>query len=59
MTMHAMDRRKTRKIIEVLKRLRDRYAKEGDTVMSSGFARAMAILFDVLDKDAKNNHERG
>ena len=51
--MSPKDRRTIRKMISFLKDFRDNYAKENDTGTSSKFARAMAILTDILDEDIK------
>lgn len=50
------DNRLIRKILNVLRRLRDKYARDGNTAMSSRFARAMAILLEALDEDRKGRY---
>lgn len=46
--MTLLERRKIRKIVEMLKVFRDEYAKENNTMISSKFSRAMAILLEIL-----------
>lgn len=49
--MNANDHRKLRKINVALGIFRDKYAKEGNTVISSKFARAMALITEVLKEE--------
>lgn len=53
MNLNANERRKLRKINNVLQLFRDRYSAANETGMSSKFSRAMAIIIDILDEDAK------
>lgn len=53
--MTLKDRRKIRKIIASLKVYCDEYAKANDTAMASKFSRAIAMLIDILDEDAKES----
>lgn len=55
--MTPNDRRKIRKIFTVLGVYRDKFAKENETSIASKFARAMALLMDILDEDAKAGDE--
>jgi len=52
------DHRKIRKIIASLQVYRDIFAKENNTVISSKFSRAMALLMEVLQEEPVSE-ERG
>lgn len=49
--MTASEHRKIRKIIAALKVFRDAFAKEENTGIASKFARAMAILTEILEEE--------
>lgn len=49
--MTPNDHRKLRKINVALGIFRDKYVKEGNTVIASKFARAMALIVEILQEE--------
>ena len=54
--MNLQDKRRIKKIIEVLRVYRNDYAKKNDTAIASKFSRVMAILVEIL-RDEKDKRE--
>ena len=56
--MTGSDNRKLRKINAVLGQYRDKYAKEDNTVISAKFARAMAIIQEIMQEEPIDDARR-
>ena len=49
--MNSADMKRLRKSILLIKNFRDEYAKAGNTVISTKFARAAAILIEIMQEE--------
>ena len=49
--MNSSDMKRLRKSISLLKDFRDKYARSGNNVISTKFARAAAILIEILEEE--------
>lgn len=56
--MTPADQKRLRKCILLLKNFRDEYVKNGDGVTSSKFARAAAILIEILNEEKAESEGR-
>lgn len=57
--MTSADQKRLRKCVLLLKNFRDEYAKAGDNVTSAKFARAAALIIEVLNEEKAENELKG